>query len=135
MALGTTNSLIAIQTKGKVPSLPFVAIAEAILGKKYELSIVFATKKESQTLNNQYRGKNYPTNVLSFPLSKNAGEIVMHLPTAKKESANFDMSYADFVGYLFIHGLLHLKGFDHGSTMEQRERFWLKKFNFSQPKQ
>ena len=135
MAMSKQNSLIAIQQKGKVPSLSFVAIAEAILGKKYELSIVFATKKESQDLNNTYRGKNYPTNVLSFPLSKNAGEIVMHLPTAKKESANFDMPYADFVGYLFIHGLLHLKGFDHGSTMEQRERFWLKKFNFSQPSQ
>ncbi len=135
MVTSTKHSLIAIQAKGKVPTLPFALMAEAILGKKYELSIVFATKKESQDLNNMYRGKNYPTNVLSFPLSKHSGEIVLHLPTAKKEAQNFDMSYEDFVGFLFIHGLLHLKGFDHGSTMEQRERFWLKKFNFSQPKQ
>lgn len=115
--------------------MPFALMAEKILGKSYELSILFATKKESQTLNNTYRGKNYPTNVLSFPLSTHSGEIVLHLPTAKKEAKNFDMRYEDFVGFLFIHGLLHLKGFDHGSTMEQRERFWLKKFNFSQPKQ
>jgi rRNA maturation RNase YbeY len=128
MALGTTTTLIAIQTKGKVPSLPFALMAEVILGKKYELSIVFATKKESQTLNNQYRGKNYPTNVLSFPLSKYSGEIILHLPTAKKEAPNFGIPYADFVGYLFIHGLLHLKGFDHGSTMESIEARFRKQF-------
>lgn len=50
------------------------------------------------------------------------GEIFIDLVTAKKEMGKFDMSFDKFVTYLFIHGLLHLKGMEHGYTMERTEK-------------
>jgi probable rRNA maturation factor len=115
-------------TKGKLPSLPFLELKESILGKNYTLSCVFVGDALSKKLNRTYRGKNKPTNVLSFPLSKTEGEIFLNLKLAKKEAPKFEEKYKNFVGFLFIHGLLHLKGLDHGSRMERAEKLARKKF-------
>jgi len=116
-------------TKGKLPRLPFLELKEHILGKKYILSVVFIGDSLSKKLNNQYRQKNKPTNVLSFPLSQSEGEIFLNLKRAKMEAPKFGDSYTSFVGFLFIHGLLHLKGMDHGSRMERAEKLARKHFN------
>ncbi len=65
-------------------------------------------------------GKNKASNVLSFPLTKISGEILICRAAAKRFS----------IEYLFIHGLLHLRGLRHSATMERRENQLLKKFNF-----
>lgn len=122
------NVSIRNTTKGKLPRLPFVDIKNSILGERYELSIVFCGSGLSKRLNRTYRGKNKPTNVLSFPLSKKSGEIVIDLVRSKKEAPQFDEKFVNFIGFLFIHGLLHLKGLDHGSTMESKERRFRKMF-------
>ena len=116
-------------TKGKLPSLPFVSIKNAILGSKYELGISCLSAKKQKELNNAYRGKNKTTNVLSFPLSKTTGDITFDLAKVKSEAPEFGMSYTKFLKYLFIHGLLHLKGFEHSSRMEREEQKFLKKFS------
>ena len=113
-------------TKGKLPRLPFVYIKEAILGKKYELSVSFISARAQRVLNRDYRGKDSTTNILSFSLSKTSGEITFDLARVKKDAPLFDMSYREFLKFLFIHGLLHLKGYEHGSTMEKEEKKWLK---------
>jgi probable rRNA maturation factor len=115
-------------TKGKLPRLPFVSIKNDILGEYYELSVVFIGDKRSRTLNRIYREKDKPANVLSFPLSKTEGEIFLNLRRAEREAHMFDKTFKDFVGFLFIHGLLHLKGMDHGSRMEEQEEKFVKKF-------
>jgi probable rRNA maturation factor len=115
-------------TKCKLSGLPFVSIKNEILGQKYEISLVLISKKRSKELNFKFREKNKPTNVLSFPLSKNSGEIFICPEIAKKECSDFDMSFKNFVLYLFIHGLLHLKGMDHSSRMDKAESKFLKKF-------
>ncbi len=120
---------ITNKTKGKPPRLPFVDIKNHILGEKYELSLVFIGEKKSSNLNRIYRGKNKTANVLSFPLSKREGEIFICLEKAKREAPNFEESFTNFVGFLFIHGLLHLKGMQHGSRMEKREKILRKRFN------
>ena len=117
------------KTKGKLPRLPFVTIKEKILGHKYDLSISFLSAKEQKKINNKYRGKNKTTNILSFPLSINSGEITFDLVIVRKEAPLFDMSYSQFLKYLFIHGCLHLKGFVHSSTMEKEERKYLRMFD------
>ena len=122
------NVSIRNTTKGKLPRLPFVDIKNVILGEKYELSIVFCGNSLSRRLNRIYRGKDKPTNVLSFPLSKKTGEIVIDLARSKKEAPQFDEKFPNFIGFLFIHGLLHLKGLDHGSTMESKEQRFRKMF-------
>lgn len=124
-----SNCEIINKTKGKLPSLPFATIKDAILGKKYEVSIAFVSPQESKKLNNKHRGKNYPTNILSFPFSRRSGEIIMQLDKAKKEAPDFGMPYTQFLKFLFIHGCLHLKGLQHSSTMEREEKKFLKKFS------
>ena len=117
MSLTITNT-----TKGKLPRLPFAKIAESVLGKEYDCSLVIVGSKKSQELNRVYRGKDNPTNILSFPLDDNEGEIFFDLKKAREDAVNFDRTYTNFIGFLFIHGLFHLKGLDHGTKMENAEK-------------
>lgn len=117
------------ETKGKLPDLPFKKIKNAILNQDFEISLVFIDNQLSQKLNKKHKGKKGPANVLTFPLSKKEAEIFIDIEEAKKEHDNFDMKLVPYIGYLFIHSLLHLKGYSHGSTMEKRELYYLKKFN------
>jgi rRNA maturation RNase YbeY len=120
---------ITNMTNGKPLRLPFARLKDAILGTQYDLSIAYVKPKESHRLNKLYRGKDNPTNILSFPLDKKSGEIVLDLATARKDAPNFDMSESKFFLFLVIHGMLHLKGYDHGSTMERQEKKFLKIFS------
>jgi probable rRNA maturation factor len=70
-----------------------------------------------------------PANVLSFPLTKNSGEIVLNIAKIKREASKFGFSPQGHAKYLLIHGCLHLKGYTHGSTMEQAEERLVKKFS------
>ena len=115
-------------TKAKLPRLAFADMKDKILGKKYELSVIIVGKKEIQKLNKEYRDINKPTDILSFPLSENFGEIYINPEMTKLEAKKFDRDYENFFGFLFIHGLVHLKGFDHGSTMESIEARFRKVF-------
>lgn len=125
MSLIEHKNLTIIRKKGEVPSVPFLSIKEKILGKNYDLTIVFCTPKESKERNGVYRDKDYPTNILSFPLSKNEGEIYISLSTVRRDAKKHDMSYPKFLHLLVIHGTLHLKGLTHGSTMEKLEDKYL----------
>jgi probable rRNA maturation factor len=122
------NFSIINKTRGKLPSLPLVEIKNDILGKEYSLSLAFVGEHESKTLNNKYRGKDNSTNILSFLLHENAGEIVMCPAVAKREAKNFDKTFQEFLGFLVIHGMLHLKGLEHSSTMEKAEEKYDKKY-------
>ena len=128
MALQEHNNLTIIRKNGDIPEIPYLSIKEKLLGKKYDLTVVFCTPKESQERNQAYRHKDYPTNILSFPLSDSLGEIYICLSVAKKEAAKFEMSPLEFLHLLVIHGCLHLKGHLHGSTMEELENKHLKLF-------
>jgi probable rRNA maturation factor len=116
------------KTKGKLPSLPFVNIKNDILGKKYSLSIAFVGTEKSKELNKKYRNKNKATNVLSFALRKNEGELILCPAVIKKEAKNFSKTFTEFIGFLVIHGMLHLKGMKHSSTMEKAEDKYDKKY-------
>lgn len=116
-------------TQTKAPSLPYKEIKEKVLGKTYDLSLAFIGRTRAQNLNKQLRGKDKPANVLSFELSEESGEVTLCLETIKKEAPKFDHTFKKHVGYLFIHGLFHLKGMDHGSRMEGEERRIMKAFN------
>ncbi len=109
-------------TRKNIPRLPYQKILEKTLGKKYELSLVFIGDKLSKKLNKQHRKINKATNVLSFPLSKTNGEIFINLNIAKKQAPKYKRNYTNFVGFLVIHGLIHLKGYSHSDKMEGEER-------------
>jgi len=119
---------ITNKTKGKLPRLPFVSIKNKILGRDYELSLSLLTSQKQKQINLKYREKNETTNILSFPLSKNSGEITIDQNKVRKDAPLFNMTYSQFFKYLFIHGCLHLKGFKHSSIMEKEEEKYLMMF-------
>jgi len=122
------NITILNKTKSKLPSLPFSLLKDAILGKKYELSIAVVTPKEIQKPNKIYREKDEATDVLSFRLEKKSGELLLCPTIIKKKAPLFEKNYEDYFLFAVIHGMLHLKGMDHGSTMEAEEKRFLRKF-------
>ncbi len=113
------------------PHLSYEKIKQKILGNRYELSLVFVGKDKAASLNRTYRHKTYSPNVLSFPLSPTAGEIFICPYVAAREAAKYHLSPNGYVAYLFIHGCLHLKGYDHGDTMDALEQKFLKLFTIS----
>jgi len=120
---------ITNKTKGKLPSLPFVKIKEKILGKDYSLSLSFIGPKAIKSLNSTYRKVNKPTDILSFPLSKKEGEIFICPKIAIVKAVKFQRNQTNFLFFLFIHGLVHLSGYDHGKKMEAVENKYRKYFH------
>ncbi len=104
-------------------------IKKEILGSDYELSFLFVTKEKIKELNFRYRGKDKPTDVLSFPLSKKSGEILISKEIAKVKCKEFGMTEKKYLNFLLIHAMLHLKGFDHGDKMERAEKKYIQKFD------
>lgn len=104
-----------------VKKLPIEEIKNDILGKHYELSFAFIDKKRSQFLNKTYRDFDEPTDILSFPLEKNCGEILICKAMAKIKAPKFGMTFKNYLLFLVIHGNLHLKGLQHGVKMEKYE--------------
>ncbi|MBI1975759.1 MAG: rRNA maturation RNase YbeY [Candidatus Vogelbacteria bacterium] len=109
-------------------AIPYAALANHILGVDYDLSLVFVGDKRTRTLNRQYRGKDKPTNVLSFPLEHESGEIFLNPRRIMLEARSQGKPYANYTAYLFIHGLLHLKGLRHGNIMEAREAAYMRDY-------
>ncbi len=98
-----------------------------------EVSLVLADDSYIQELNYQYRGKNTPTDVLSFALNEGdepeiingpeenlLGDIIISLETAQRQAVDYGHSLERELGFLTIHGLLHLLGYDHEKE-EQRQ--------------
>ena len=109
-------------TKTKLPKWPYEQMLGRVLGANYDLSLVIVGDTRMKKLNMQYRGKTTTTDILSFPLDKKNGEIFISPRATLREAKKFDRKYNNFVAFLFIHGLYHLKGMDHSSTMESSER-------------
>lgn len=111
------------------PNLPYENILTAVLGKQYELSLTFIGERRARKLNRTHRNAHYIPNILSFPLSPSCGEIYISPTRAKKEASRWNMSETGYIGFLFIHGLLHLKGYHHGDTMEKAEKKFISRFS------
>ncbi len=86
-----------------------------------ELSIAVVDDEDMQRLNNEYRGLNETTDGLSFPLGEDDfGEIIISWPRAKEQAREFGHSLDRELGFLLVHGILHLLGYDHQKE-DQRE--------------
>lgn len=94
----------------RVPRAAFLRMKDAALGYDYSLSLVFIDAKKMQTLNRERRNKDYPTDILSFTLDKNAGEIFICPTAARAKAKEFGRTYPNYLAFIFIHGLIHLKG-------------------------
>lgn len=91
-----------------------------------EVSIVLADDRYIQELNREYRGKDTPTDVLSFALNEGdepeiiagpaeqlLGDIIISLETAKRQAEEYEHSLEREIAFLTVHGMMHLLGYDH----------------------
>lgn len=115
-------------TAKSYPRFKYEVMKNDIVGNRYVVSLVFVGKTRAQKLNVAYRKKTYIPNVLAFPIEKNHGEIYICPQIAKKEAKNHGLTENGYIAYLFIHALLHLKGHDHGDTMDKAEKRFLTKY-------
>ncbi|MCB2427713.1 rRNA maturation RNase YbeY [Methylophaga pinxianii] len=128
------NVIIDLQqaTDADVPSeQQFQLWASAALEKvneDCELSIRLVDEAESAELNNDYRGKNVPTNVLSFPFESPVplepmllGDLVLCVPVVEREAVEQHKTLDDHWAHLIVHGCLHLLGYDHIEDDEAEE--------------
>lgn len=110
-----------------------------------ELVIRLVDEMESRQLNRDYRGKDNPTNVLSFPFEAPAevpvsllGDLVICVQVVVREAAEQGKSPSAHWAHMVVHGVLHLLGYDHltdadAHIMEERERTILNDLHFSDP--
>jgi len=134
------------------PAVDWAALCDDALGAlgriipelandRLSASISFALDADVQELNREWRSKNAPTNVLSFPMMARAhmlalepsgppelfGDVILALETCTREAAERSIALEQHVVHLVIHGLLHLAGYDHelspadGDAMEALE--------------
>ncbi len=99
-----------------------------ILKTNRDLTIVFVSAAKIKKLNSQYRGKNKPTDILSFDSIEpsSLGELVLCLPILKKQALEHKLTVQREIGYMVLHGILHLLGYDHEkSQKEARQMFSL----------
>lgn len=83
-----------------------------------ELTLVFLDKKPAQKINMEFRGKNYATDVLSFDSMDpgSLGELVLCPEVLKRQSKEHGLTYQQELGYMLLHGVLHLLGYDHETS-------------------
>ncbi|MGB9788532.1 MULTISPECIES: rRNA maturation RNase YbeY [Dictyoglomus] len=96
---------------------------EGFLPNKYDISVVLVDDEKIRELNSKYRGKDTPTDVLSFSLGKDpkgriVGEIYISIDTAKIQAEENNKTLIDEVAFLTLHGLLHILGYDHENDEE-----------------
>lgn len=86
-----------------------------------EVTIRFVDAEEGQTLNRDYRGKDYATNVLSFPYDTEpvvVGDMVICPAVVEREAAEQAKQVEAHYAHLVVHGMLHLQGWDHDDDVE-----------------
>ena len=92
-----------------------------------EVVVVFVTTTEIRRLNKQYREKDYATDVLSFESAEEnvVGELVLCLPVIRRQSRSTGLSERGELGYMLVHGVLHLLGHDHVHKPDEVKMFAL----------
>jgi probable rRNA maturation factor len=115
--------------------------AAAVIPADAQVTVRFVAEAEGRRLNREYRGKDYATNVLSFPYSRKplAGDLVICAPVVAREAKAQGKTPAAHYAHLLVHGCLHLLGMDHergaehAVRMERRERRVLGTLGFPDP--
>lgn len=137
---------LTVQYACKATELPlrvqiraWVRAALDVDGKKGgEITVRLVDEEEGRTLNRDYRGKDYATNVLSFPYDSEpviCGDLVICAPVVEREAREQGKALDSHYAHLVVHGVLHLQGYDHetgdadAELMENKEAVLLNYLN------
>ncbi|MFI8575243.1 rRNA maturation RNase YbeY [Rossellomorea aquimaris] len=103
-----------------------------------EVSVTFVTNERIQEINREYRKKDQPTDVISFALEELGedeveivggqiprvlGDIIISIDRAKEQAEEYNHSFSRELGFLALHGFLHLLGYDHMEEMDEKKMF------------
>jgi probable rRNA maturation factor len=103
-----------------------------------ELSVTFVSNERIQEINSEYRDKDRPTDVISFALEEMGegeleivgndiprilGDIIISVPKAREQAEEYNHSFMRELGFLAVHGLLHLLGYDHMNEKDEKQMF------------
>ncbi|WP_033828382.1 rRNA maturation RNase YbeY [Bacillus andreraoultii] len=126
------------ETLEVILQLLHVAAKEESVDENSELSLSFVDNNRIHEINREYRGIDRPTDVISFALEEQTeeemdivgndlprvlGDIIISIPKAKEQAEEYGHSFIRELGFLAVHGFLHLLGYDHGTKEEEREMF------------
>lgn len=135
----------AVQPEGLPTRHEFRRWVLAALERDAEVSLRLVDEEEGQTLNCDYRGKDYPTNVLTFVFDDMPGtdlplmgDVVLCAAVVAREAAEQGKSLQAHYAHLTVHGVLHLQGYDHendvdAEQMEAREREIVMQLGYADP--
>lgn len=118
---------IELNAAAKKFSIPWRNAKEKILGKRFQLSAALLSEQEMRRvrrilrLEKKYRfGPRHALNVLAFLFDAHAGEILLNKERVQKEARRQKRPFRLQLLYLYIHGLLHLKGYDHTKEADEK---------------
>lgn len=102
------------------------AARELKIARRTALTIAFVGRARSQRLNHRFRAKKKPTDVLSFSAVEpgSLGELVVCVPLVKAQARAHDLTVNEELGYLVLHGMLHLLGYEHERGGAQARRMF-----------
>ena len=140
-----TNTVSETKIKEIEELLQFAA-KKLSLSDETEMSVTFMDNPSIQEINRTYRGKDAPTDVISFaledegedeipvifeeddePMPRVLGDIMISIDRAKKQAEEYGHSYDRELGFLAVHGFLHINGYDHMTPEDEAEMFGLQK--------
>ncbi|MEH7885459.1 rRNA maturation RNase YbeY [Bacillus sp. JJ1609] len=103
-----------------------------------ELSVTFVSNERIQEINREYRDKDQPTDVISFALEEMGegeievvgadmprvlGDIIISVPRTREQAEEYNHSFMRELGFLAVHGFLHLLGYDHMNEQDEKKMF------------
>lgn len=132
------NNKLSDSDKELLENLLNYAAKEENVEDGTELSIVIVSNEEIQKINKEYRGKDYATDVISFAMEelgedeleiigaempRMLGDIIISLEKAEEQAKEYGHSFSRELGFLTIHGFLHLLGYDHIEEEDEKKMF------------
>ncbi|MGJ7921411.1 rRNA maturation RNase YbeY [Neobacillus sp. LXY-4] len=132
-----TNKLASEDMNEVIALLNLAADKEAVENES-EVSVTFVSNERIQEINREYRDKDQPTDVISFAMEELGegemalagldmprilGDIIISVPKAEEQAEEYGHSFKRELGFLAVHGFLHLLGYDHMTEAEEKEMF------------
>ncbi|MCL2838793.1 MAG: rRNA maturation RNase YbeY [Oscillospiraceae bacterium] len=126
-----TDTAVSREIRGVIKSAVNESAKEIMPGKSFEVSVMLVNNEEIHALNFQHRNMDKPTDVLSFPMIEDfaeeyeniLGDIVISMEQAKIQAENYEHSFEREIGFLAVHSMLHLFGYDHETPEDEAEMF------------
>lgn len=130
------ENLVSEKAMQDIESLLTFASNEEEIEEEAEVSVSFVTEEEIQSINKTYRNKDQVTDVISFALEEGEdedfempesirvlGDIIICIERAKEQAESYGHSFERELGFLALHGFLHLLGYDHMNESDEKKMF------------